>query len=256
MALPVPENNKLSGLGGEDTLDGAAGSDTLDGGIGDDNLFGGGDNDTLIGGTGDDVLDGEGGDDSMIGGAGDDYYFVDSLLDQTTELAGQGVDAIRAGVSGITLGKNIENLELNIVGSATGNELNNRMINFSADGTLNGGAGNDTLLGGFGSDKLTGGSGRDSFVFIGSANDMEITDFQAGTGGDTLDIENLLTGYDAGIDNPNDFVRFVGSGSDTKVQIDRDGTANGVVFVDAAVLDNVTLTSVDQAIVEGNLVLT
>jgi hypothetical protein len=72
-------------------------------------------------------------------------------------------------------------------------------------------------------------------------------------GGETLDLSAVLIGYGAGIDDATDFVQFVGSGNDTKVQVDADGAANGVVFVDVALLQNVTLTNVNQAILEGNL---
>jgi hypothetical protein len=48
-------------------------------------------------------------------------------------------------------------------------------------------------------------------------------------------------------------VQFVNAGGDTTVRIDADGIANGVSFVDVAVLQNVTLSNVAQAMIEGNL---
>jgi len=40
------------------------------------------------------------------------------------------------------------------------------------------------------------------------------------------------------------------------VLVDADGLANGVSFTDVALLQNVTLASVNQAVIEGNLDLT
>jgi hypothetical protein len=40
------------------------------------------------------------------------------------------------------------------------------------------------------------------------------------------------------------------------VLVDADGLANGVSFTDVALLQNVALTNVNQAVIEGNLDLT
>ena len=253
--------NKLFGVAGNDLLDGGDGADTLDGGIGNDVLLGGAAIDSLIGGVGNDTLNGQGGADKMAGGTGDDFYDVDDVVEGSNivELAGQGIDTVRASVDGVSLAANIENLELNVSGAAsgTGNGLNNRMTDFSGDATLNGGLGNDTLIGGEGADRFSGGTGRDSFVLTGViTNATVITDFEVGASGDKLDVSSLLTGYDLALDNPADFVQFIGSGSDTRVLVDTDGLANGVSFIDVALLQNVTLTNVNQAVIEGNLDLT
>ena len=59
------QNDKISGLAGDDTIYGYAGNDVLTGGAG---------NDTLVGGEGEDVLDGGEGNDYMEGGVGNDTY--------------------------------------------------------------------------------------------------------------------------------------------------------------------------------------
>ena len=66
-----------------------------------------------------------------------------------------------------------------------------------------------------------------------------ITDFQVGDGGDTLHIGNILEGYSGGSDI-NDFLRIALDGGQTKVQIDVDGTANGVNFVNLAILNGIS----------------
>ena len=253
--------NKLFGLAGNDLLDSGDGADTLDGGIGNDVLLGGAAIDSLIGGVGNDTLNGQGGADIMAGGSGDDVYDVDDIGEGNSiiEVAGQGIDTVRASVNGVSLAANIENLELNVSGAAsgTGNGLNNRLTDFSGDATLNGGLGNDTLVGGEGIDQFSGGTGRDSFALTGViTNPTVITDFEVGANGDKLDVSALLTGYDLALDNPADFVQFIGSGGDTRVLVDGDGLANGVSFTDVALLQNVTLTNVNQAVIEGNLDLT
>jgi hypothetical protein len=65
-----------------------------------------------------------------------------------------------------------------------------------------------------------------------------------------------LVGFDAGSSNPGDFVQFGNAAGDTTMRVDVDGAANGVNFVDVCLLQGVTLTNVNQAAMEGNLVLT
>ena len=137
----------------------------------------------------------------------------------------------------------------------TGNALANSIIGaFIGDNAMDGAGGNDTLISGYGTDTLTGGAGQDRFqINIISDGVEQITDFQVGPGGDVLDLSDLLDGFDLGRDNADDFVQFVNAGGDTTVRVDADGAANGVSFVDVAVLQNVTLSNVAQAMIEGNL---
>ncbi|MBQ0822698.1 hypothetical protein KBI52_21155 [Microvirga sp. HBU67558] len=123
----------------------------------DDNLSGGKGNDTLVGGLGDDVL---------TGGEGNDTYYVDSDLDTVIEQAGEGNDTVivTGDIDYTLVGTQIENLVLTRGGSATGNDLANRLTggDNSNDG-LDGGKGDDTLDGGGGADGLTGGEGNDTY---------------------------------------------------------------------------------------------
>ena len=50
-------------------------------------------------------------------------------------------------------------------------------------------------------------------------------------------------------------MQFVVVGGDTTVQVDADGAGGGSTFQDAVVLEGVTLTNVNQAVLEGNLQL-
>ena len=103
---------------------------------------------------------------------------------------------------------------------------------------LNGGTGSDTFW------RATASDGRDT-----------IQDFTKGSGGDRLDIGDVLSGYDTG-DNVSQFVQLVVSGANTIVRIDANGAVGGASFTDAFVLTGVTGLSVSQMINDGNLVLT
>jgi VCBS repeat-containing protein len=165
--LALVGSASISGTGNElnNVLAGNAGNNALYGMAGDD---------TLSGGAGNDLLDGGEGADIMIGGTGDDGYVVDTLADQVSELAGQGIDTVYTGL-GYTLGANVENLTL--IGAdavtGTGNELNNVLTGNAADNTLMGLAGNDTLNGGLGADTMLGGTGNDTYV-VESSGDLVV----------------------------------------------------------------------------------
>lgn len=144
---------------------------------------GGAANDGFTGGDGDDTLDGGAGNDTLVGGKGNDTYVIDSASDVITELAGEGVDTVKANYT-YTLGATLENLTL--LGSSaingTGNASDNILIGNSAANTLTGGDGNDTLDGGAGNDTLVGGNGNDIYV-VDSLSDV-VT--ESGTGTDTV----------------------------------------------------------------------
>ena len=159
-------------------------------------ILGSSGNDFLHGTSGNDWIDGGAGADVMVGGLGDDTYVVDNKNDRVIELAGQGIDTVRAGVD-FELSKYIENLTLtgsrNLHGE--GNDLANMLIGNDGKNEFDGGKGNDVLIGGGGEDQLTGGSGADIFRFltlsdsvVGSHRDT-IEDFKAGT--DRIDLSAI-----------------------------------------------------------------
>jgi len=137
-----------------------------------DNVLTGNSNDnTLTGLAGNDTLDGGAGADILIGGTGNDTYVVDSLADQTVELAGEGVDTVKSNLTW-ELADNLDNLTL--TGTSTidgsGNVLDNVIIGNIADNTLTSLEGNDTLDGGAGADMLIGGTGNDTYVVDNSGD--------------------------------------------------------------------------------------
>jgi len=166
----------------------------------------------LTGLDGNDWLDGKGGSDTLIGGAGDDTHVVAQSGDVVIELAGEGVDTVRAGITW-TLGEELENLVL--TGSAgirgTGNDLANTLI---------GNSGNNQLDGRSGTDVMGGGAGNDTYI-VDDAGDLVIE--SVGEGVDWIkaavsytlpdEVENLtLTGI-AAIDGTGNALNNVITGN-------------------------------------------
>jgi trimeric autotransporter adhesin len=148
---------------------------------------------TLTGGAGNDSLNGLAGADTMVGGAGNDIYFVDNLLDVTTELAAEGTDIVNSSVAW-TLGVNLESLTL--TGSSaingTGNASANVLIGNSAANILTAAGGNDTLDGAAGNDTLIGGAGNDTYV-MGRGYGSELVQENDAAAGNT-DVVQFLSG--------------------------------------------------------------
>jgi Ca2+-binding RTX toxin-like protein len=197
------DNEELRGAGGNDTIEGNAGNDELRGGAGtdrlrggqgNDGLVGGRDGDELSGGAGDDALDGKDGTDLLQGGADDDL------------LQGGGGNDMLSGAGG-----------------------NDELLGNKGVDQLDGGAGNDLLNGGNGKDLLTGGSGSDIFGIDKISHGVDkIFDFEAGAGGDVLDLSAVLD-FDDG--DFNDFVRLSEVGSNTKVEVNPDGAGSDFTAV-------------------------
>jgi Ca2+-binding RTX toxin-like protein len=110
----------------------------------------------------------------------------------------------------------------------TGGGGNDTIYGQEGNDVIDGGAGNDLLIGGTGNDTLTGGAGVD--VFRWSLGDQGSTtipasdvvkDFTVGTGGDVLDLRDLLEGENSG--NLTSFLHFTNSGGKAVLSIDHDG---------------------------------
>ncbi|MEE1656931.1 hypothetical protein VB618_12045 [Microvirga sp. CF3062] len=191
----------------------------------------------LTGNEQNNVLDGGGGGDTLVGGEGDDVYYINSLDDYITELAGSagGNDTAYILLGGRSEQewrdrlKNVENLifiaEDTLVGG-TGND--DTIIGGGGNDTLGGGGGNDTLIGGGGNDTLTGGDGNDT-LDGGTGNDT----LDGGAGNDTLDggsgNDTLIggTGDDTITGGDGNDTLDGGSGNDTLVGGSGDDTLTG-----------------------------
>jgi hypothetical protein len=206
-------NDYLSGKAGNDSISGGAGYDLIRGDDGDDTLNGEGDGDRLFGGDGNDSLSGGTGNDELYGEVGNDIINGDA-----------GTDYLEGG---------------------EGND------------TLNGGADADTLVGGKGNDSLDGG-GADgvSDVFRWSFADAgvkglpavdTINNFDnalAGSGGDILDLRDLLVGETSSASSLDDYLHFEITGGDTKIHISAGGEFSAAYSFTREV-QTITLVGVD-----------
>jgi Ca2+-binding RTX toxin-like protein len=211
-------NDTIIGGDDDDILRGGRGDDQILGGGGDDQLFGGRGNDVLRGGRGDDFLDGGAGDDILVGGAGNDIL-----------VGGSGNDVLRGGPG------------------------NDQLLGGRGADRLFGGAGSDILDGGPGNDILTGGPGPDVFRISALSPGLDrVTDFEAGPGGDALDISAVLIGFTPGSSDANDFVGLRDVNGGTRVAVSPDGSGESAPVFQLA---GVTGLAVDQLLADGNLIL-
>jgi Ca2+-binding RTX toxin-like protein len=199
-------NDTIAGTNANDMISGLAGNDSLSGGLGADILLGGAGNDTLAGEDGDDVISGGTGDDSITGSVGSDILRGDAGADALD--GGTGADRLEGGAG--------------------------------AD-SLTGGDGEDTLAGGAGNDSLAGGLLSDTFEWTladagdrGTPAEDTITGFNsaaAGSGGDVLDLRDLLSGENHTVATGNlaNFLSFEfdSGSSSTKVHVSSNGGFGG-----------------------------
>jgi Ca2+-binding RTX toxin-like protein len=225
-------HDRISGLGGNDHLIGGDGNDELDGGDGNDVLEGGAGNDLLVGGDGADWLDGGDGDDFLFGNNGDDHLIGGDGKDQL--FGGRDHDLLDGGDGD------------DMLQGSSGNDV---LIGGAGNDTLYGGAGVDILAGGPGDDTLSGGTEADRFVFTSIDDGFDrIVDFGVN---DVLAIGDMLVGFAEGDEAA--FVRLVDDGTNTTVQVDPDGAANGVAFTSIALLDGVTGTTLTDLVNAGQI---
>lgn len=152
-------------------------------------------------------------------------------------------------------------LKIHINGTETTETLlvNDSDILFGGAGrdTMNGGVGDDILNGGAEDDFLTGDHGSDRFVFdILDGFFDTVQDFEAGVGGDVLDIAGILTGYDPLTDAIGDFVQLTQfAGAHTQLQVNATGEAGGTFQTVAMIIGGGALTLSDL-VADGNLAAT
>jgi len=246
--------NVLYGDAGDDTIDGGSyagyGGDTADhlyGGSGDDVLTGKG-HDTLEGGDGRDVLSTYGGGNVLDGGAGNDRLsaYNDDLL-----RGGDGDDTLQASGFGDTLegGSGNDALKVETDDSYFSGALGGKL-------TLDGGDGDDTFdfwmrSTGTASVHAHGGAGQDTFVIrtVKAATVITVDDFQAGAGGDVVNLDGL--NHTTGSDSQSPFgvhgnMKVVQRGADAVLQADLDGTGPAD-FTDVLILANVDKSALTAA---------
>jgi len=228
----------FEGTGGADTFTGSWLDDTIRGGAGNDVLAGSMGNDRLEGGDGDDWLDGDklgvvpldrygrpwpsgyGGADVLDGGAGNDTLMSASGAD--TLLGGAGDDL----------------LILDSPAWWTSDLPSYTVVLDGGDGMdrirVESGQYPDVLV------SMRGGAGSDTFELFPffEPDNLRIEDFQAGAGGDVLDIFESL-GWLRESPFATGYVALEQRGADTVVRVDRDGMNGPGDWQDLVVLQNV-----------------
>jgi VCBS repeat-containing protein len=186
-------------------------------------------NNIITGSEAADILNGLGGNDTLNGNGGDD-----------TLNGGEGNDTLNGGAGNDTL---------------NGGDGADTLNDDEGTNTQDGGAGDDIFQNvsrGSGVDTLIGGEGRDTFKLSSQTVRQSpsthvadiIVDFQAGTGGDIIDLTDVISqliGVPTG-ENPflTGHLRLVADGTDTLLQLDNNGATGGVSFTTLVRLQNVT----------------
>lgn len=118
-------------------------------------------------------------------------------------------------------------------------------------------AADDIIYGGDGFDQYYAGEGRDIFIFEAASafNDVdEINGFDVGEQ-DSIDISDILTGFDPMTDVISDFVQTTEVSGNTVISVDSDGTANGVLFNDVVQINGFTGADQDLLYINNSLIL-
>jgi Ca2+-binding RTX toxin-like protein len=203
-------------------------------GSGDINATGNSTADIITGNGGNNYINGAQGDDTIDGGGGNDTVYADG--DNDLVHGGSGNDLLNGGVGADVL------------------------FGDSGIDILHGSTGDDTLHGGDGLDTLYGEGGTDIFMFEAASayNNIDVVkDFNVSTDHDVLNIADLLTAYNPLSDTITDWVRISDSGSNSTVEVDRDGTGGTYSWTQVATLTGITGLTDEAALVgSGNLVVT
>jgi Ca2+-binding RTX toxin-like protein len=218
----------VAGTDADDEITGGWLDDTLHGGPGNDRLAGSYGDDLVDGGAGNDVLSGGPGDDLVSGGDGDDRLFSYGL----------GHDSLDGGA-----GNDVLTLTVTAVYPTPGPGTTPFAVQ------AGGGSGKDQFLvtverGLNAQLTLTGGADADTFNILTLAPDarIAIADFQAGPGGDLLNLSELGPGTYAARFEAGDY-RIVQRGADAVVQVDVDGAGGADDYIDVVTLQNLNADS-------------
>jgi Ca2+-binding RTX toxin-like protein len=166
-------NNTIIGGSGNDAIYGRGGNDTLMGLAGNDTLLGLDGNDILLGGTGPDVLNGGNGVDRAAYWAATTGIVADLLFN--TANTGEALGDTFVG---------IEHLQ--------GGAHNDSLRGTNSANAIFGGGGNDVFFGRGGNDVYVGGAGSDTFVFENGFATESITDFDAFSAAERVDLSAVV----------------------------------------------------------------
>ena len=187
-------NTSATGNELDNIVTGNTGNNVLTGGLGNDTLTGGGGNDVFV------VRPGDGSDvvtDFGAKGVGADVLRIEnygyaSFDDIKSKIAQVGSNTvIRLSDTDTIILRNVVASDLSAANfQFLSINTSRTLVGTDGNDTLAGGNASDTITGGKGSDTMTGGAGSDVFVLSKGDGADTVTDFQAGTGGDVLRLQN------------------------------------------------------------------
>ena len=178
--------------------------------------------------AGDDTITGSAADDLIIGGFGDDT--ISGLAGHDAIQGGAGADSIDGGAGD------------DLLSGDAGADI------------LVGGDGEDIIFGGTGSDLMTGGNDSDTFAWRsedGDGSTDTILDFTLGSGGDVLQLADLLIGETDDAATLDAYLDISSDGLSSTIVVDADGVGSDADLT--ITLQGVDLTSLganDQQIIQ------
>jgi Ca2+-binding RTX toxin-like protein len=204
------------------------------------------------------LLDGGKNVDTLIGGAGNDTYHLRTPGDNAVELAGEGIDTVKAFGS-FTLGANIENLFIQLMTSKIGTPVQGLSgIGNELANTIVGNPYNNLIAGREGNDTLRGQAGADTFVFdraAGAGNVDRIVDFSSAEGDRLRMAQSVFTEAGAGELSADAFVlgsvaldaddRFLYDQTSGVLRYDSDGDGADAAVQVAILLNSAALAASD-----------
>jgi Ca2+-binding RTX toxin-like protein len=230
----------LNGTAGDDVLTGEAGNDVIHGLGGNDMIDGKNGSDTIYGDEGNDTLvDYDGAAANLYGGIGNDTLIVSRYAPSYIS----SPSIIDGGDDDDFIDVRFGNPSMTILGGA-GNDIVRVVIAGPGPAAIDLGSGADVFLVATSNVTVTLGAGAD-IVRYESYGNVTVTDFQAGAGGDSVDLTSALLFLSYRWDyatNPfaTGHAVVTQNGANVIVRLDQDGTGGGNQFY-TATLQNVTL---------------
>jgi Ca2+-binding RTX toxin-like protein len=224
----------------------AGGNTTIHAGGGNNIFTIGAGNSDLTGGSGIDTITTDAG--NTIIHAGDGANVITTGAGLSIITTGSGADNITMGATAIGIstlnagdGANIITTGIGKYAVTSGSGVDSITIGAGAgDSTIHAGAGNDTITsnggkdiiaGGAGNDTMTGGLGADVFKWsLGETGADTIKDFNlvsVASGGDSLDLTDLLVDEHANATSLDAYLDFSANGSGTLITVNTNGQPSG-----------------------------
>jgi Ca2+-binding RTX toxin-like protein len=176
---------------GADTIHAGNGANTITTGAGADTVYTGLDVDTVSAGVGDDKIYIYGGTDTISAGSGNDTLIVEYGLAvaavSVNSLSGDLENGYSGNVSGLGAATflGVENFDI------TSGDFYDVITTGGGDDVITTGGGDDIISAGRGDDEMTGGAGADIFVFEDNFGNDVITDFNANSDSDQIDLSSV-----------------------------------------------------------------